>query len=94
MTSNNTVEMNSSAMLRLSQIQTRLLAVVAVKGLPQTQQITLLSRAGLTPKEIAELLGTTANTVRVALVGIRKAEKTGKGRLKLDKKEQKDGEES
>jgi DNA-binding NarL/FixJ family response regulator len=64
--------------LSCDDISMRLLGVIAVKGLPQIQQIAVLSRVGLSPKAIAELLGTTANTVRVALVSIRKAEKAGK----------------
>lgn len=64
--------------LNCDEISMRLLGVIAVKGLPQVQQIAVLSRVGLSPKVIAELLGTTANTVRVALVGIRKGEKSGK----------------
>jgi DNA-binding CsgD family transcriptional regulator len=41
--------------------------------LSQTEQIASLSRIGFSPKDIADVLGTTANTVRVALVSIRKA---------------------
>jgi len=58
----------------------RLLAVVATQGQKQKGQIASLWRAGFEPKEIAELLGTTSNTVRVALVGIRKETKRGKSR--------------
>jgi DNA-binding CsgD family transcriptional regulator len=57
-----------------------LLGVLAVKGLTQTEQIAMLSRTGFTPKEIADVIGTTSNTVRVALVGIRRAGKSGRGR--------------
>jgi len=64
--------------LKCDEISMRLLGVIAVKGLPQVQQIAVLSRVGLPPKVIAELLGTSANAVRVALFGIRKAEKSGK----------------
>lgn len=53
----------------------RLLATIAVRDLPQVYQITLLNRIGLQPSEIADIVGTTANTVRVALVSIRKKEK-------------------
>jgi hypothetical protein len=52
----------------------RLLAIIAVRGMPQMAQIATLNRAGFSPKEIAGIIGTTANTVRVALVGIRRAE--------------------
>lgn len=56
----------------------RLLGLIAVRGLPQLQQIAILNRIGFSPKEIAEVVGTTANTVRVALVSIRKVEKEKK----------------
>lgn len=58
----------------------RLLALIAVKGLSQTDQIALLDRAGFAPKEIAEIVGTTSNTVRVGLVAIRRAVGQGKRR--------------
>ena len=51
----------------------RILAVIATKGLKQREQIAVLSRAGLPPKDIADLIGTSSNTVRVELVGLRKA---------------------
>jgi DNA-directed RNA polymerase specialized sigma24 family protein len=57
----------------------RLLGLIAVRGLPQMQQIAILSRVGFSPKEIADIASTTPNTVRVALVSIRKIEKE-KGR--------------
>lgn len=38
----------------------------------QTEQIRLLSAAGFKPKEIAQTLGTTPNTVSVALSNLRK----------------------
>ena len=58
----------------------QLLGMIAVRGLSQTEQIAALSRAGFAPKDIARVLGTTANTVRVALVGIRRGDKQGKTR--------------
>jgi len=50
----------------------RLLGILVTKGLPKDQmtqgeQILLLSSAGMHPKEIADLLGTTAGTVSVRL---------------------------
>ena len=44
----------------------------------QSACITELSRAGFGPKRIADLLGTTPNTVNVTL---QKAKKSGKGQL-------------
>ena len=61
----------------------RLLGALAVKGMRQRDQIALLSQAGLAPREIAEWIGTSANTVRVELVAIRKESK--KSNRKLDK---------
>jgi hypothetical protein len=58
----------------------RLLAVIAVKGMSQTDQIAILDRVGFAPKEIAEIVGTTSNTVRVGLVSIRRAAAQGKRR--------------
>jgi DNA-binding CsgD family transcriptional regulator len=51
----------------------RILAVAATTGMKQREQIALLNRAGLQPKDIADLLGTSSNTVRVELVGLRKS---------------------
>jgi DNA-directed RNA polymerase specialized sigma24 family protein len=63
---------------QLDQIR-RILAVMATKGLKQRDQITTLDQAGLAPKDIAELLGTSSNTVRVELVALRKARRGSKG---------------
>jgi DNA-binding NarL/FixJ family response regulator len=54
---------------------TRLVAAGLVVGKPQTEQIGLLSRAGLQPKEIADIVGTTPNTVSVNLSEARKQNK-------------------
>lgn len=54
----------------------RILVMTATRGLKQREQITLLDGAGFSPKAIAELLGTSSNTVRVELVGLRKARRT------------------
>ena len=53
-----------------------LVGLVLIEGKKQTDQFALLSRAGFQPREIAELVGTTPNTVRVALSRIRKERKT------------------
>ena len=42
----------------------KLLALYLIQGQQQSDQIDLLSRAGFKPAEIADLLGTTPNTVR------------------------------
>ena len=51
----------------------KLLAASLAADKPQRERIRLLSSVGLAPQEIAQALGTTSNTVRVALVGIRKS---------------------
>lgn len=50
----------------------RLLSIIAAKGMTQREQIASLSRVGFGPKEIADLLGTTSNTVNVTLAKLRK----------------------
>jgi hypothetical protein len=42
-----------------------LLATIAFKDVPQGEAIDSLTRRGFSPKRIAELLGTTGNSVRV-----------------------------
>jgi DNA-directed RNA polymerase specialized sigma24 family protein len=53
-------------------VLTRLLAIGLVSGKKQRDQIRLLSIAGLGPSEIAALIGTSPNTVNVALSALRK----------------------
>jgi DNA-directed RNA polymerase specialized sigma24 family protein len=53
----------------------RLLVFGMAEGKDQTEQIRLLSLAGFQPKKIAEMLGTTANNVRVRLSSLRKKRK-------------------
>ena len=60
----------------------RVLSVLATKGMKQRDQIALLNAAGLEPKNIAGLLGTSSNTVRVALVEIRRNRGKRKAKLK------------
>jgi DNA-directed RNA polymerase specialized sigma24 family protein len=50
----------------------RLLALNLSDGKRQADQIVLLNRAGFTPRQIAELLGTSANTVSVELSRLRR----------------------
>jgi DNA-binding CsgD family transcriptional regulator len=50
----------------------KLVALSLTADKTQTEQIALLDRANLQPMEIASLLGTTPNTVRVALSKMRK----------------------
>jgi len=55
----------------------KLLTISSLKGETQLQKIKVLSGAGLPPKDIADLLGTSSNTVSVALNKI-KNKKEGK----------------
>jgi DNA-binding CsgD family transcriptional regulator len=50
---------------------TRLLALLAVKGESQSEKLKVLSGAGFSNVEIAELLGLTPNSVNVALHRLR-----------------------
>lgn len=58
----------------------KLMALGITEGKSQTEQIMLLSSAGFKPKEIAQTLGTTSNTVRVALSNLRKERSKGESR--------------
>lgn len=55
-----------------------LLSVYTKRGVSQTALINELSEAGFQPKRIAELIGTTPNTVRVALHQAKKKNKSKK----------------
>ena len=67
----------------------KLLGLRMVEGKPQREQMRVLSLAGLQPKEIAEIIGTTPNAVRVSLSrmrseeGSRHARKRNLGKKKL-----------
>ncbi len=70
----------------LTTFESKLLKVLAlhlVQERQQSDQIDLLSRAGFKPMEIADLIGTTANTVNVLLSKKRAAKK--KKRVKRGK---------
>lgn len=54
----------------------RLLALSIVADKKQNEKIMMLSDAGFQPKDIADICGTTANTVRVALSTMRKKTKS------------------
>jgi len=65
----------------------KLLALTITRELKQTEKIELLSGVGFQPKDIADLIGTTAHTVSVTLSEIRKKAKTGKGKKVKPSKE-------
>jgi hypothetical protein len=50
----------------------------ATRDLKQVDAIALMANAGMEPKDIAAVLGTTSGTVSVALVGLRKRGKVVK----------------
>lgn len=60
----------------------KLLAVLVAEGKTQTEAVLRLSDVGFAPREIAELLGTTANTVRVTLYTKRARQVAGQRRLR------------
>lgn len=49
-----------------------LLALNLVSNMKQADQIKFLHKAGFAPKEIAALIGTTANSVRVRIAEMKK----------------------
>ena len=53
----------------------RITALSNTRELTSTEKITILSQAGFSPKEIAELIGTTQNVVNVRLSQLRKRDK-------------------
>lgn len=53
----------------------KLVASGLIDGKKQREKIQLLSKAGLSPQEIAEFIETSPNTVRVELSVMRKASK-------------------
>ena len=58
--------------LRELQRMTKLLSVIAMHGMTQRERIATLAQVGFSPKQIAELLSTTSNTVSVYLSHLRK----------------------
>ncbi|MCH7964388.1 MAG: hypothetical protein IH852_10685 [Bacteroidetes bacterium] len=55
----------------------KLLALQAIGDKEYRQQVMFLDSIGLQPKEIAELIGKTANNVKVTLHLIRKSQQKG-----------------
>lgn len=62
MNGNDTKDLNDKL-----QVLVRLVAVGLTEGKPRQEQIKILAKTGMPPKEIADLLGTTPNSVSVAL---------------------------
>lgn len=55
----------------------RLLTILVTKDMTRREQIQLLSSVGYAPKDIAELIGTTPNTVSVTLSALRRTRQGG-----------------
>ena len=55
----------------------RLQLFMLLDGKSKRDQLNILSFAGMQPKEISEMLGTTANTIRVELHKLRKENRFG-----------------
>jgi len=49
-----------------------IVALSSTRGLTLTERISLLHQAGFSPKEIADILGTTSNVVNVRLSEMRR----------------------
>jgi CRP-like cAMP-binding protein len=62
---------DNNVLSELQQIK-KLLLVLCTKDQSQKEQIKILSNVGFQPKEIAELIGSTANTVNVTLNRLKK----------------------
>lgn len=87
--------MEKQRKVSFDEMAARLLGLIAVrgipsKGLPKMEQIAVLNKAGFTPKEIAEMINSTPNAVRVSLFAIRKAEKKGRHIMRFPREEAKD----
>ena len=69
--------MNPSTDLLNEQKKTnKLLAILVLRGIDsKTEQILLLSDAGFKPSEIADIVGTTPNTVSVTITKSKKGKK-------------------
>lgn len=63
---------DSSGLITQAKITNRLLAAQLRRQMPQSELIGILTGTGATHAEIAEILGTTANTVKVAVHRLRK----------------------
>ena len=64
--------------LRELRKMSRLMAVTSMRDLTQRERIEILASAEFAPKDIAELVGTTANTVSVELSRLKRMKRIGK----------------
>jgi len=68
------IEKNYEIIRRLDAI-IKLLTIDVMKDKTQKEKIILLNDAGFGPKQISEIIGTSSNTVNVALSNLRKKQK-------------------
>ncbi|MBI2597727.1 MAG: hypothetical protein HYW50_00865 [Candidatus Diapherotrites archaeon] len=59
--------------INLNKLQLKLLAATAVRDMPFPKKVQWLSSLGVSPREIAKILGTTSNTIRVAKSQLKKS---------------------
>ena len=72
--------MKSSDMGSHTEKTLRLLALLALDGRKQKEQIRLLDQAGFVQSEIAQIVGSTPKAVSVRLAEIRRAKRKGGNR--------------
>jgi DNA-binding NarL/FixJ family response regulator len=68
----------------------RLTAIAMFKDKSQKEKIAVLNLAGLTPKEIAEFLDTTPNSVSVAISMMKKDKDKEKGSMRVKRTKEED----
>lgn len=66
--------MNEEIVKELKKLN-KLLSIILTKELSQREKILFLNKSGFSPKEISEMVGTTANTIRVTLNRLKKSNK-------------------
>lgn len=54
----------------------KLLVLILMKDFKQNEKILFLNSSGFSPKEIAEIIGTTSNTISVTLNKLKKRRKS------------------
>jgi len=69
---NSAIEVKIDKLANEVEIIRKILIYSQIKNMQQKESIPFLSSLGYQPREIAELIDTTANTVRVALSNYRK----------------------
>ena len=69
------MEKIQNEILRRLDVIIKLLTIDVMKDKTQRDKIMLLNGAGFGPKQISEIIGTSSNTVNVALSNLRKKQK-------------------